>query len=612
MHAPWSMALRARLRDALDARRAVAVVRRRHRAALPGCRHAAAGRRPPARAGRDRGAPARRARAVGALRLAVPRERGAGAAHPATPSRSAHAALAAAPEGAEPPPGRPPLPAVPDRSRDVSRVPPGRLRPPCAARDPAGDPDARARSGGGGDGVGVAVRVVAPLRLRGDVHVRGRHAARGAPRAGALARPRPPARADGHRGAAGATRPRRDRAGRRVASAVAAQRRRAARPPAARRPARRRRVRPRLRGDAAARAARDPREAERRRAAARRSRMRVSSATPSASFPRAASRTSSSSPVEDPLRAVLRRYARTHGPFTTGEIADRFLLDVATVEADLGVLELADQLVRGELRPGGSEREWCDPEVLRRIRRATLAVLRREVEPAEQAGVRPLPARLARGRAAAGAAGGARPVAGARAAGDAVGERRLAEARPLVPAGGARRTLRLGRGGLGRRGARPRRRSTSATTRRFSGRPPGDPAPEGEVAVAIRAALAERALFWADLVAATGLPAEDVLAGPLGARLGRRGHQRLMGAAARLPALRAATPGSCRHDASLARAARSLRRLRGGGRSRRGSSRRRPTAARSPSSCSSGRASSPEMAFAARESEAGTAPCTRS
>ncbi|MDF2751498.1 MAG: associated domain protein, partial [Gaiellaceae bacterium] len=45
------------------------------------------------------------------------------------------------------------------------------------------------------------------------------------------------------------------------------------------------------------------------------------------------------------------------------------------------------------------------------------------------------------------------------------------------------------------------------------GPPPGDPAPEGEVAVAIRAALAERALFWADLVSVTGLPAEDVLAG---------------------------------------------------------------------------------------------------
>ncbi len=47
-------------------------------------------------------------------------------------------------------------------------------------------------------------------------------------------------------------------------------------------------------------------------------------------------------------------------------------------------LERAGNLVRGELRPGGTEREWCDPEVLRRLRRASLATLRKEVEPAEQ------------------------------------------------------------------------------------------------------------------------------------------------------------------------------------------------------------------------------------
>src|SRR5206468_12573691 len=53
----------------------------------------------------------------------------------------------------------------------------------------------------------------------------------------------------------------------------------------------------------------------------------------------------------------------------------------------------AGGLVRGELRPGGSEREWCDPEVLRRLRRASLATLRKEVEPAEQAALaRLLPA----------------------------------------------------------------------------------------------------------------------------------------------------------------------------------------------------------------------------
>ena len=90
-------------------------------------------------------------------------------------------------------------------------------------------------------------------------------------------------------------------------------------------------------------------------------------------------------PVEAPLRAVLRRYAKSHGPFTTAEVADRFLLERARIDAELASLELADELVRGELRPGGSEREWCDPDVLRRIRRATLAVLRHEVEPAEQA-----------------------------------------------------------------------------------------------------------------------------------------------------------------------------------------------------------------------------------
>src|SRR5439155_21061597 len=57
----------------------------------------------------------------------------------------------------------------------------------------------------------------------------------------------------------------------------------------------------------------------------------------------------------------------------------------ARVEEELAGLERGDLLVRGELRPGGSEREWCDPDVLRRLRRASLAALRKEVEPVEQA-----------------------------------------------------------------------------------------------------------------------------------------------------------------------------------------------------------------------------------
>jgi len=89
--------------------------------------------------------------------------------------------------------------------------------------------------------------------------------------------------------------------------------------------------------------------------------------------------------VDEPLASLLLRFARSHGPFTTAEAAARFGLDHAAAEEELGRLERADKLVRGELRPGGTEREWCDPDVLRRLRRASLAALRREVEPTEQA-----------------------------------------------------------------------------------------------------------------------------------------------------------------------------------------------------------------------------------
>ncbi len=85
--------------------------------------------------------------------------------------------------------------------------------------------------------------------------------------------------------------------------------------------------------------------------------------------------------VEEPLERLARRYARTHGPFTTREISDRYGVDFGPV---LRELERSGRLIRGELRPGGSEREWCDTEVLRRLRRASLASLRKEVEPAEQ------------------------------------------------------------------------------------------------------------------------------------------------------------------------------------------------------------------------------------
>jgi ATP-dependent helicase Lhr and Lhr-like helicase len=85
--------------------------------------------------------------------------------------------------------------------------------------------------------------------------------------------------------------------------------------------------------------------------------------------------------VPDAMRLVVARYARTHVPFTTAELRDRYRVDMSSA---LGALEGAGDLVRGELRPGGGEREWCDPDVLRRLRRASLASLRKEIEPADQ------------------------------------------------------------------------------------------------------------------------------------------------------------------------------------------------------------------------------------
>jgi len=83
----------------------------------------------------------------------------------------------------------------------------------------------------------------------------------------------------------------------------------------------------------------------------------------------------------DPLLALVRRYARTHGPFPTVQLAARYGVDPTPA---LRELERDTGLVRGELLPGGSEREWCDADVLRRVRRASLAHLRREVEPADR------------------------------------------------------------------------------------------------------------------------------------------------------------------------------------------------------------------------------------
>ncbi|MDD4866223.1 MAG: ATP-dependent helicase, partial [Mycobacterium sp.] len=92
--------------------------------------------------------------------------------------------------------------------------------------------------------------------------------------------------------------------------------------------------------------------------------------------------------VADPLGELLGRYARTHTPFTTAEAAGRFGLGLRVTADVLGRLAGDGRLVRGDFvtapdTAGGEQ--WCDAEVLRILRRRSLAALRAQVEPVSTA-----------------------------------------------------------------------------------------------------------------------------------------------------------------------------------------------------------------------------------
>ena len=108
-------------------------------------------------------------------------------------------------------------------------------------------------------------------------------------------------------------------------------------------------------------------------------------------------------PVEQALESLLRRYARTHVPFLARDPARRWKLPLAEVESALQRLVARGELLSGDFHPVGgrgvlphsrgvpagsrdpvgSSREFCHPDVLRTIRRRSLAALRRETEPVE-------------------------------------------------------------------------------------------------------------------------------------------------------------------------------------------------------------------------------------
>jgi len=225
-------------------------------------------------------------------------------------------------------------------------------------------------------------------------------------------------------------------------------------------------------------------------------------------------------PVTDPMADLVARYASSHAPFTTDEAARRFGVPPGRVAGALARLETAGRVVRGEFRPGGSEREWCDTEVLRSLRRRSLAALRREVEPVEPDALgRFLPAwhgidRPRRGPDALDAVitqlQGA-PVAASILEADVlpvrVADYRGADLDGLLATGDI---VWMGAGAIGSHDGRIRlfwREQVPLLAPAPSAEPP-----EGPVHDAIRRHLAERgASFWPDLFSAAGLADEAVV-----------------------------------------------------------------------------------------------------
>src|SRR4051794_26162396 len=224
--------------------------------------------------------------------------------------------------------------------------------------------------------------------------------------------------------------------------------------------------------------------------------------------------------VPDAMERLVRRYARTHGPFEASALKERYGLDLTPV---LAALERAGELVRGELRPGGTRREWCDPEVLRRLRRASLAVLRKEIEPADQRALaRFMPSWQGVDRHAASGAGVDRlrdvlvPLQGLALPVDVwerdVLPRRTGASSPawLDQLCASGEVVWVGAGALGRRSGKVALyfREDAA----LLGPPPSALAPDHPPHQAIRARLAQGACFFTDLLAEVkGIPTEELV-----------------------------------------------------------------------------------------------------
>jgi len=235
-------------------------------------------------------------------------------------------------------------------------------------------------------------------------------------------------------------------------------------------------------------------------------------------------------PAERPLHELVARYARTHVPFTTADVSARLGAASERTEAALADLEAEGSLTQGGFTPGGTGHEWCDADVLRRLRQRSLAALRREVEAVEaEAFARFLPAWQGADRAS--GASDALLEAISHLQGSAIPASILeadvlpARVRGYRPSdldalAASGELVWVGAGGLGADDGRVvlcfREQARALLGARVRGHDPRElgvaERPESEMHDAIRAHLTDRgASFWMDLVQAVGTADERLL-----------------------------------------------------------------------------------------------------
>ncbi|HEY6687874.1 MAG TPA: ATP-dependent helicase [Propionibacteriaceae bacterium] len=90
-----------------------------------------------------------------------------------------------------------------------------------------------------------------------------------------------------------------------------------------------------------------------------------------------------------PIDDLVLRWGRTHGPFVISSVAERYGLGRAVVVSACDGLVNSGTLVAGSFvdltgEAGNERRQYCHSRVLALIKRRTLALLRKDVEPVEQ------------------------------------------------------------------------------------------------------------------------------------------------------------------------------------------------------------------------------------